>query len=71
MQECWVREAAEEEGWNQLEGCQPTIPPVRVSEVSGGERREIPGGASGPPLLLIQPLVVGEPSGPKPWNSAR
>lgn len=40
MQECWVREAAEEEGWNQLESRQPPIPPVRVSEVSGGERRD-------------------------------
>lgn len=59
MQECWVREAAEKEGWNWLEHRQPTIPQVGVSEVSRGERRtdsrfqkrfQGDGGIKGPPL---------------------
>lgn len=48
---------------DQLESCQPTIPQVRVSEVSGGEKSRFQEGLQD---LLIQPLMVGEPSGPDP-----
>lgn len=49
--------------WNVQESCWPSVPQVRVAEVSGGERRKIPERAAGSEKRLFFFLAILDPQG--------
>lgn len=52
-----------ERNWNVQECCWPSIPQVRVAEVSGGERRKIPERAAGREKRPLFFLAILDPQG--------